>query len=283
MFKHAAAIGARHIRADLALTQVITDAAGGRDWRPVDRYMALARRYRLRVTLVLLSTPWWEAACGSAFDESFRCPPRDPDRWGAWAGEVAGRTRGTIERFEIINEPDNCATFFGTPAQYAELLNAAYAAIKKANPAATVLLGGIYRPPAHGWITAVLAAGARFDVANVHIRGTLNAAVEQVRAWKRFFGARPLWVTEHGYPSATRCQVDPEFRGGTRAQARYLRASIPALLSAGAAKVFVSERDNLRGWFRSEGVLGGTVRDPPCASPDVVRKPSFWALRALIE
>jgi hypothetical protein len=283
MFKHAAAIGVRNIRADLALTQVVTDAAGGRNWQPVDQYVALARRYRLQVTLVLLATPWWEAACAGPVAESYKCPPLDPRRWGAWAGEIAARTRGAIERFEILNEPDNGATFFGTARQYAALLDAAYGAIKAANPRATVLLGGIYRPPAHGWIGAVLAEAPRFDVANVHIRGTLTSVVEQVRAWKRYFGSCPLWVTEHGYPSATRCQIDPAFVGGRRAQARYLGASIPALLSAGAAKVFVTERDNLGGAFASEGVLGGTVRDPPSAAPDVVRKPAFWALRALIE
>jgi hypothetical protein len=292
MFKQAAAIGVRHIRADLALTQVITTSSGGRDWRPVDQYMALARRYRLRVTLVLLATPWWEAACPSpaAFAESYKCPPRDPGRWAAWAGEIARRTRGVIERFEIVNEPDNPHSFFGTPQQYAQLLVASYAAIKAANPRAQVLLGGIYRPAAHGWIGAVFAspgAADSFDIANVHIRGTLQSVSRQVVEWKAFFGScgfpGPLWVTEHGYPSATRRQVDPAFRGGRRAQARYLRASVVTILRAGAALVFVTQRDNLGGWFASEGVLGGAVEDPPSANPRVIRKPAFYALRALIK
>ena len=87
--------------------------------------------------------------------------------------------------------------------------------------------------------------------------------------WRAFFARHgvqaPLRVTEHGYPSAPRSE---------HPQAAYLARSIPALIETGAARVFVTERDNLGGSFASEGLLGGTVADPPVADPVVRRKPA---------
>jgi hypothetical protein len=76
--------------------------------------------------------------------------------------------------------------------------------------------------------------------------------------------------------------VRPDYKGGKHAQARYLRSSIPAIRRAGAAKVFVSERDNLGGCFASEGVLCGAVKDPPRADVRAKRKRAFYALRTMI-
>ena len=45
--------------------------------------------------------------------------------------------------------------------------------------------------------------------------------------------------------------------------------------------MFVTLRDNLGGQFASEGVIAGSVSDPPGADPTVVRKPAFAALRGL--
>ena len=152
-----------------------------------------------------------------------------------------------------------------------------------------MLLGGIYRPAADGWIERVMSvpgAAQSFDVANVHVRGGLRSVARQTRRWKAYFAGYgftgPLWVTEHGYPSDTAYQTDPRFTGGERAQARYLRASLPAMVRAGAGKVFISQRDNLSGAFASEGVLGGSVADPPSAAPQIIRKPAFYVLRAMI-
>src|SRR6202012_6254987 len=86
--------------------------------------------------------------------------------------------------------------------------------------------------------------------------------------------------TEHGYPSDPAYQYDPGYTGSESAQAAYLEASLPTLIDAGAAAVFVTERDNLSGAFASEGVLGGNVADPPPADPQIIAKPAFDLVRA---
>src|SRR6202012_5675813 len=86
--------------------------------------------------------------------------------------------------------------------------------------------------------------------------------------------------TEHGYPSDPAYQYDPGYTGSESAQAAYLEASLPTLIDAGAAAVFVTERDNLTGPFASEGVLGGDVADPPPADPQIVARPAFAVVQA---
>ena len=51
------------------------------------------------------------------------------------------------------------------------------------------------------------------------------------------------------------------------------------MLRAGAAIVFVTERDSLSGAYSSEGILQGA--DPLTSSPVLTPRPSFYAVRSL--
>ena len=183
------------------------------DWSGVDQYMWLAHHYRLRVLADLQATPGYMVACpaGTPSDQSYHCPPQNPARWGALAGLIAAHTRGVIDDFEIINEPDGHWAFYGTPQQYAQILSASYDAIHHANPTARVALGGLMNIGTGGtsWINAVLHTPStdalhKFDIANIHIRTRAADIGTTVRRWRRCFTARgfrgPLWVTETGYP-----------------------------------------------------------------------------------
>jgi hypothetical protein len=292
MFKEAAAVGAGEIRVDIALAGVFPVAGGAPQWDAVDQYMRLARRYHLKVLANLLATPWYLAACpdGTSFGDSYRCPASDPRQWGRAAGAIAAHTRGVINDFEIVNEPDGRWAFLGTPQQYAAMLAAAGDAIHAANPRGRVAAGGLMDVGAGGraWMTAMLAslgpqgAGA-FDIANIHVRGRAAETGRVVARWRRYFAragfSGPLWVTEAGYPADPDHQMDPAYRGGPAAQARYVTAAVAAMIRAGASRVFVTERDALGGGFASEGILD--TSDPLQADPQYTRRPSFYALRAL--
>jgi hypothetical protein len=294
MFAEAHAMGMRSIRVGVELPAVIRDAEGARDWRPLDEYARLARRYDMDVTAVLYATPWWLADCppGVEFADSYRCPARDSDLFARYAAEIVAHARGAIDSWEVLNEPDAPWAYLGSPRQYAAVLAATHHAIKRVDPHAQVLIGGAMSMGSQRWTADVMAAlgddpGASFDVANVHVRGRLDGLEDQLRAWRGFYREHghvgPLWVTEHGYPSDPEFQRDPLFASGELAQARYLTQSVPTLLGAGAARVFVTERDNLTGAFASEGVLGGTVLDPIPESPRIDRKPAVAALAWTIE
>jgi hypothetical protein len=146
-----------------------------------------------------------------------------------------------------------------------------------------VLLGGLMTLASREWLRRALstpgvASGRAIDIVSIHVRGRLASLGRTIRRWRAFARRAdinaPIWVTEHGYPSEPRFQTDPRFDTGEPGQAAYLRRSIAALVRAGAARVFVTERDNLGGAFASEGLLGGDVRDPPSPTPLIKPKPA---------
>lgn len=170
------------------------------------------------------------------------------------------------------------------------MLRAAHDAIKAVDPADNVLLGGISGVAGTAWLAQVFATPGpdaihAFDVANLHERGDLSQLAPDVTGLRRFLAAQgfagPLWITEHGYSSDPAYQYDPGYTGGAAAPAAYLAASIPTLVDAGAAEVFVTGRDNLSGEFASEGVLGGDVADPPPPDPDTVAKPALSVVQSI--
>jgi len=293
MFQEAAAVGASTIRLDVELSAVFPDPSGPPDWAGIDQYMWLARRYHLRVLADLLATPWYLADCpgGASFAASYRCPPADPAAWGRDAGAIAAHTRGVIDDFEIINEPDGRWSFLGTPQQYARILAASYAAIHAADPDARVALGGLMDIGTAGeaWLNTVFAtpgvdAARSYDIANIHVRTSAADTGPVVTGWRRYFSGRgfhgPLWVTEIGYPADRAWQSDSWYHDGPASQAAWMMCAIPAMLAAGATTVFVTERDSLAGRYASEGIL--RTSDPLTADPSYVRRPSFYAVRGLI-
>ena len=294
IFAEARAMGASSIRLDIELHGAFKryDRWDYRDWSGVDDVVALSRKYGLPITAVLIGVPNHLSACR---DRSEKCAPSSFAAYGNYVGELAERTRGAIGTFEILNEPDTLATFRGTPQEYARMLSAAYDAIKARAPGSRVLMGGVSGTGARDWLAQVFAtpgaaAASKFDVANVHMRGSVASLPRMVQFWKAFFAAYrpagvPLWITEHGYPADPAYQNDPAYRGGEAAQAAYLRDSLPTLVRSGAARIFVSTRDTWPGEYGtdspyySEGVAKVSLGAPY----SVRRKPAAGVVRSLAD
>jgi hypothetical protein len=270
IFAEAGASGAEFIRVDVELGGIF-EGAGSRerpDWRGLDEVIALAERHDLKVLGLVLGIPTWLSSCPDRGAEAPLCPARDPAEFGRLAAEVAAHARGSIQHWEILNEPDADWAFKGTAEDYARMLSAAYEAIHERVPEARVVLGGVERPGEGAWTERMLAtpgadAGRKFDIAALHLRVRLRNELADLPAYLRSYrdllATRgfdgPLWVTEHGYPADPAFQRDPAYRGGDAAQAAFLRDSIPRLTAAGADQVFVTLRDNLWGEYLSEGLV----------------------------
>ncbi|HEY2005442.1 MAG TPA: choice-of-anchor D domain-containing protein [Solirubrobacteraceae bacterium] len=288
MFAEAARMHASAIRLDVAPALIFPSQGGAADFGGLDEVMALAQEYHLRVLADLFTIPPWMAGCSAigAVARS-RCAPDDEADYGSIITRIVSHADPIIRDWEIWNEPDSSAFFSGSPQQYADMLRTAHDAIKAVDPAANVLLGGLSGSSAMSWLAQVFAApgadaAGAFDIANVHERSWLDGLISEFVGWRWFLSAHgftgTIWVTEHGYPADPSFQFDPHYRGGESSQAAFLRASIPSLVDAGAAMVFVTERDNLGGQFASEGLLGGDVSDPPVSDPYVIERPAFAAV-----
>jgi hypothetical protein len=292
MFAQAAAMHASAIRLDVAPALIFTSPSEPPDFSGLDRVVALAQTHHLQVVADLLTIPAWMADCAAPTSNPSRCATDDLSDYTSIIGQIVTRAEPVIRDWEVWNEPDTPQFFDGTPQQYALMLRAAHDAIKSVDAENDVLLGGISSVAATSWLAQVFATpGAdaihAFDVANLHERGDLwqlHADEAGFRAFlaRQGFGG-PLWITEHGYPSDPGYQYDPGYTGGAAAQAAFLQASVPTLIDAGAARVFVTERDNLSGAFASEGVLGGDVADPPPADPQIVAKPAFAVVQHIAD
>jgi hypothetical protein len=285
MFAQAAELGASDIRVDVDVSEIVN--GGARDWTGLDEDVALARKYHLGVLAVLLGTPADLQRCDASVPEffRFRCPATDEDRYASYVGEIVRRAGGAIRAWQVLSEPDNPLMFHGDLADYARRLVASSRAIRAAG--GRVVLADLASPRRLPYLRRLMKRpGVRgsFDIAALSLRGSVRSVVAGARKLKRALargGFRgPAWVTEHGYPADTRFQWDPDYRGGAAAQARYLAASLPRLLKL-APRVFVTLRDSRGGPWASEGLLTGSVLDPPEPDPQVIRRPAARVFQRL--
>lgn len=294
MFREAKAMGAGYIRVDISLDAIFdvwTVEATEPRWGGVDQLVGLSRQYRLPMLAVINGTPAHISECKTRWPEGHaRCAATNPARFGEYAARVVARATDVFRTIEVWNEPDGDWSFEGSPEQYAAMLGATYTAVKRRFPQVRVLIGGAMSLGHRAWYERVLAApgGDGFGIASVHVRGSALSAPQAVRHWRAFFRehghAGPVWVTETGYPSDARFQTDARYRGGELAQARYLRDTLPRLVSAGAARVFVTLRDGWDDEFGADSPFGseGLVQLAESGEGSSVRrKPAFYSVRRL--
>jgi hypothetical protein len=290
MFAQADDLGAAAIRVDVDVSAIVTGGGRGRRWDEFDTDIALARRYPMEVLGVILGTPESLARCDPSVPRffRFRCPATDERRYAAHVREIVTRARGAIDAWQVLSEPDNPLVFHGSVEAYGRRLVDTARAIHAANPAATVVLGDLGSPHRHRYLSRLLELpGVRgsYDVAAIDLRGGLHSVLAALHHWRRWHARGgfhgPIWVTEHGYPADPAYQWDPRFNGGDASQASYLSHSLPGLLRAGAQCVFVTLRDSRGGPWASEGLLTGSVLDPPPPHPVAVRRPAAVVFQRL--
>ncbi len=168
-----------------------------------------------KVILDVVYTPSWES--GSADRQA---PPANPQDYAWFIGQLAQRLAPWVSAYEIWNEEDAPAFWTGAPdpAAYVRLLQAAYPAVKAADPRATVVLGGLTGSD-YPFLEAIYANGGKgyFDAVGVHadtacnvlspyeyLRGADNRmipdsflAYREVHAVMEANGDnKPIWMTE---------------------------------------------------------------------------------------
>jgi outer membrane protein assembly factor BamB len=105
-------------------------------WKPLDQIVSAARAHKLNIMLSVVRSPEWATEGGHSG------MPEDPAPFAAFLHEAALRYRGRVSAYEIWNEPNlahESGGKPGDPAIYLNLLQAAYPAIKSADPCALVV------------------------------------------------------------------------------------------------------------------------------------------------
>ncbi|HMJ37363.1 MAG TPA: Ig-like domain-containing protein [Baekduia sp.] len=129
---------------------------------------AALRSHGLKPLFTVVLAPSW--ASGSADPHA---PPADPADYARFLGHLASYPglKGNVVAYELWNEEDSPGWWTGAPdaAAYTALLQAGYPAVKAADPAATVLVGGLTGSD-HQFLEQIYAAGGQgsFDGVAVH-------------------------------------------------------------------------------------------------------------------
>jgi len=139
-----AATGATWVRFDVEWGHVQYSSPNTFDWSVYDRIANAITAHNLKALGIITYTPMWARApdCGGGA----HCPPQDPATYATFAAEVAAHYAPMgLHYWEIWNE-ENDYDFWATKSDcvaYTATLKAAYTAIKKADPNAFVITGGL--------------------------------------------------------------------------------------------------------------------------------------------
>ena len=244
-----------------------------------------------------VDTPSWASGSTAA-----TAPPANPADYANALHFLAARLAGHVAAYEIWNEEDASRWWAGAPdpAAYTSLLRAAYPAVKSADPAAKVVLGGLTGND-YNFLQGVYHAGGKgyFDAIGVHtdtacdvnspyvfLRDTNERldpdsflGYREVHATELANGDRaPIWMTEMSWrTTAAECSeglfsgLKPE--GVNEAQqATYLSQAYHCLAAAPYVQLGL--------WYPlvDEGAVdSGLLRS------DLTRKPSYAAMRSYVE
>lgn len=283
----AQSLKAKLVRIELPWSQFEPQAQGRLDPATVamtDRLMQDASKAHLKVIALVDSTPCWAstapasllAACApEAPGHSAAWPPKSAASYGKFVGWLARRYGKELAAIEVWNEPDQANQDYLTgpskPKHYAELLRAAYPAIKHADAQVKVIAGSLVGSNG-AFMNALYKEGVKgyYDGVAVHFYtltlGSLRVFHENQLAHGDH---KPLWLDEYGWSSCwPKYKIEQEQGCVTPAvQAQNLANMIRQL--ARTSWVAANTSYNLQGSVQEEfGVL----------SPEGKRKPSFYAL-----
>ncbi len=136
-------------------------------------------------------------------------PAKDLDRFGAFVRELVAHCRGKIAYWQCDNEPTVPILWAGAPEEYVAQLKVFAEAVRKSDPRAKVVLGGM--PPGAtqneqrpAWQHIIESSGDDFDILDIHLYGDpygIPKAISDARAMMAAAGYRkPVVAGEYNGP-----------------------------------------------------------------------------------
>lgn len=241
----------------------------------------------IKVVALAMWTPCWASSAPATLLSKCRSnnggkaqawPPANPITYGSFAAFIAARYGAKLAAIEVWNEPDQSnEDYLAGPNKaqhYAELLRAAYPAIKSADPEMTVL-GGSLVGTNGVFLRALYAAGIKgyYDGLSVHFYTLALGAMRYTHEVQLRNGDHtPLWLNEFGWSSCWPRQRIQQEQGCVTKQVQATNIANVYRETAGTPWIAAETLYSLQG-SRSEefGVLG----------ENGARKPAFAALRSV--
>lgn len=287
----------RELGVDMVRTDVVWSdvhcGAGQYDFARYDRLLAKLHEHGINLLIVL---HYNKERLDIHGNEIWNRPPDSLDEFARYVETAVRRYKHLVHTWEIWNEPNHPVYWNAPPDQlklYSRLFELSYHAAKNADPACTVINGGITAEVAQdvryfydnggGKLTDKLNMHMFLDPLAVNSLQTLSEVIQQVSGVMAEFGDdhKKIWITEIGCPGVINpAQTKPWWIGRNTTEEEQSEWLDKVFTMAGAfpsvEKVFWAfYRDT--GMFFKDGVdYFGLVRN------DFTPKPAFYRLKSLI-
>jgi len=189
------------VRSDFDWSGIQSKADGAWDFTRLDTVISNAEQHGVQILPIL------------GYDTEFANPAfTHLPLWENYVRAVSARYCGRLPVLELWNEQN--INGFGkdsNPTNYLPLLRSTYATVKAVDPKLTLAVGGFAGVPTN-YIDRLyqLGGGPYFDVMNVHPYGQpsppesyLENQLADLKATMAKYGdaAKPIWITEFGWPT----------------------------------------------------------------------------------
>lgn len=315
---------------------------GGYVWLQVDRIVAAANRHGLEVLLSVYAAPSWLRRVQPAGDridapdfahtgsyqewwDQFRGyhfgPPANFGDFGYFMEVIAARYGDRVLAYELWNEPNLASNWDGnvSPGEFVELVAQGYRGVKRGNPNAAVIVGGL--GPTGVNIEGVALDDVRFleamyqyrdgmirdyfDILGVHSYGYNNApndtpdhyttsSTTYKDHWSFFFRRfeqhwdvlqrygdteKTVWLTEMGW---TTHNLHPEFAfGADVSEEDQARFLVASYLLVKERYPYVGGLVVFNFNFANHVVPADSAYSFSILDKNLQPRPAYWALRAL--
>jgi hypothetical protein len=220
-------LGVGWVRLDIDWSDIQPNGPDRYDWSNLDNVVKAANARGLKLLPTIAYTAPWARLPECASSEF--CQPQDPHQFATFAAAAVARYAPLgVHDWEVWNEENTVKFWQPSPniTAYVQLLQATYPLIKQADPASTVILGGLAPTSAPDgideldFLSGVYKAGARtyFDAVGVHPYSFPVPASYFVAwsAWSQMSATTPsirsimssngdgdkqVWATEYGAPT----------------------------------------------------------------------------------
>ena len=189
---------------------------GQYDFAWLEEFVSLADQYGIKLRPYIAYTPEWAGTRGDEDNIYWNDPPAMYRDWYTFVYQLASALSDhtNVLSYEIYNEENLSLWWDGNLEQYKETLKEAAWAVRRADPDAQILMGGLATPDS-GWLSGLTEAGydQYYDILPFHAYPETWSEPEvvvenylSVEYFDDFISendqggeGKPIWINEMGY------------------------------------------------------------------------------------
>lgn len=299
--------GVKWTRTGIGWEQIETKP-GHFNWSACDEIVNAAKKHHVNLVWIVGNTAPWDSS-----NHDWNGVPKDLStphgKFQEFVRKLVRRYRTEIHYWEIRNEPNLDYMWHGSAKEYREYLVQASQCIKEESSDAKILLGGLGGSLSRQidwfekWIqedrSRILNS---FDILNFHVYPgevkTAGGSVKYLKSVEKKLSdlavkyassshdkgkssSFPLWITEFDYPADPKLQSDPDYSGGPKGQAMFIKD---------CASILVEDHPDWKIFWAS---LLDDYNDPGFESMGLIKsnkhhdtlepRPSYFAVKDLLK